>query len=92
MLAFIAVIGPRVRRYERYALLSLPLLPSLELPVIDRNSSVYIYVERLYISVGLDKFVLNVLLQPVVEPSLKCVRSLMNPERKLPEFRGILDG
>ena len=92
VLAFAAVIGPRVRRRERHALLSLTLLLSLELPVVNRNGSVHIYVERLYVSVGLDELVLDVVLQPVVEPSLERVGSPMNPERKLPEFRGILDG
>jgi hypothetical protein len=62
VLAFAAIISPRVRRHERYTLLSLTLLPSLELPVVDRNSSVYIRIERLYISVGLNEFVLNVVL------------------------------
>jgi hypothetical protein len=62
VLAFAAVISPGVRRHERYTLLSLTLLPSLELPVVDRNSSVHIYVERLYVSVGLDKLVLDVVL------------------------------
>jgi hypothetical protein len=62
VLAFAAVIGPRVRRHERYALLSLTLLPSLELPVVDRDSGVHIYVERLYVSVGLNEFVLDVVL------------------------------
>jgi hypothetical protein len=62
MLAFTAIVSPRIRRRKRYTLLSLTLLLSLELLVIDRNSSVYIHVERLRISVGLNKFVLNVVL------------------------------
>jgi hypothetical protein len=44
ILAFVAIVSSRVRRYKRYTLLSLVLLASLELSVVDRNSSIYICV------------------------------------------------
>ena len=75
----------------RCALLALPLLSSLELPIVDGDSVVHIGVKRLSVTVGLDKLVLDVVLKSIVESSLKRVRSLVNPEGKLSESRGILD-
>ena len=76
----------------RCALLALPLLSSLELPIVDSDSVVHIGVKRLGVTVGLDKLVLDVVLESIVESSLKRVGSLVNPEGKLSESRGILDG
>ncbi len=76
----------------QYALLALPLLSSLELPIIDSDSVIYIGVKRLSVTVGLDKLVLNVVFKSIIESSLKRVRSLVNSEGKLSESRGILDG
>ena len=86
-----AIVSPRVRRYKRYTLLPLSLLLSLELPVIDRNSSIYIRVERLGITIGLNELVFNVILKSIVKLPLKHVRSLVYPERKLSELRGVID-
>ena len=86
-----AIVSPRVGRRERHTLLPLSLLSSLELPVIDRDSSIYIRVERLGIAVGLDKLVFNVVLKSIVKLSLKYIGSLVYPERELSELRGILN-
>ncbi len=75
----------------RCALLALPLLSSLELPIVDSNSVVHIGVKRLSVTIGLNKFILNVVLKSIVESSLKHVRSLVNLKGKLSESRGILD-
>ncbi len=74
------------------ALLALPLLSSLELTIVDSNGVVYIGVERFSVTIDLDKLVLNVVFESIVESSLKRVRSLVDLEGKLLESRGILDG
>ena len=76
----------------RYALLALLLLSSLELPIIDSDSVVHIGVKRLSVTVSLDKLVFDVVLKSIIESSLKRVGFLVNPEGKLSESRGILDG
>ncbi len=75
----------------QYALLALPLLSSLELPIIDSDNVVYIDVKRLNVSIDLNKLVLNVVLKSIIESSFKRVRSLVNLEGKLLESGGILD-
>ncbi len=70
----------------------MPLLSSLELPIVDSDSVVYIGVERLSVTIDLNKLVFNVVLKSIVESSLKRVGSLVNLEGKLSESRGILDG
>ncbi len=75
----------------RRALLALPLLSSLELPIIDSDSVIHIGVERLSVTIDLNKLVLNVVLKSIVESSLKRVRSLVNPKSKLSKSKGILD-
>ena len=64
---------------------------SLELPIIDSDSVVYIGVKRPSVTIDLNKLVLNVVFKSIVESSLKRVRSLVNLEGKLSESRGILD-
>ena len=91
VLAFAAMVGLGVGRRERCTLLPLPLLPSFELPVVDRDGGVHIRIQRLRVSVGLNELVLDVVLEPVVEPSLEYVGSPVDPEYELPELRGILD-
>ncbi len=73
------------------ALLALPLLSSLELPIVDSNNVVHISVKRLSVSIDLNKLVFNVVLKSIIESSLKHVGSLVNFEGKLLESRGILD-
>ncbi len=75
----------------RRALLTLPLLSSLELPIIDSDGVVYIGVERFSVTIDLNKLVLNVVFESIVESSLKRVRSLVDLKGKLSESRGILD-
>ncbi len=75
----------------RYALLALPLLSSLELTIVDSDGVIHIDVERFSITIDLDKLVLDVVLKSIVESSLKHVGSLVDPEGKLSESRGILD-
>ncbi len=69
----------------------MPLLSSLELPIIDSDSVVYIGVKYSSVTIDLNKLVLNVVLKSIVESSLKRVRSLVNLKGKLSELRGILD-
>ncbi len=64
---------------------------SLELPIIDSDSVVYIGVECLSVTIDLNKLVLNVVFKPIVESSLKHVRSLVDLKSKLLESKGILD-
>ncbi len=92
LLMLTAIVSPRVRRHKRYTLLPLLLLSSFELPVVDCNSSVYIRVKRLGITIGLNKLVFNVVLESIVKPSFERVGSLVNSERELSELQGILDG
>ncbi len=75
----------------RRALLALPLLSSLKLPIVDNNSVVHIGVERLSVIIDLNKLVFNVVLKSIIESSLKRVKSLVDPKGKLSESRGILD-
>jgi len=91
VLTFAAVVSLRVGRREQRALLPLSLLLSFELSVVDRDSGVYVRVKRLRVPVSLNKLVLNVVLKPVVKLPLKRVRSLIDPECKLPELQGILN-
>ncbi len=64
---------------------------SLELPIIDSDSVVYIGVERPSVTIDLNKLVFNVVFKPIIESSLKHVGSLVDPKGKLLELRGILD-
>ncbi len=73
------------------ALLALPLLSSLELPIVDSDSVIYISVKRPSVTIDLNKLVLNVVLKSIVESSLKRVGSLVNLKGKLLESKGILD-
>ncbi len=66
-------------------LLALALLSSLELLVVDSNSSVHILIERLNVLVGFNKLVLNVVLKPIIETPLKYVLSPLDSKRKLSE-------
>ena len=91
VLALIAIVSLRVRRRERYTLLPVVLLLSFELSIIDRNSIIYIRVERLLIPIDLNELVLNIVLKSVIELSLERIRSLIDSEYKLLELRGILD-
>ncbi len=75
----------------QYTLLTLPLLLSLELPIIDNNSVVYISVKYPSVTIDLNKLVLNVVFKSIVESSLKRVRSLVNSKSKLSESRSILN-
>ncbi len=79
------------RELWAFVLLSLVLLSSFELAIVDRNSIIYIRVERLFVLIDLNEFILNVILKSVVEPSLKRVGSLIDSEYELSELRGILD-
>ncbi len=74
-----------------YAFQALALLALFELPIIDSNSVVYILIKRLSIAVDLDKLVLNVVLEAVIEASLQGVLSLLDSEGKLPKSQGVLD-
>ena len=62
-----------------------------ELLIVDRNSVVYILIKRLSIAVDLDKLVLNVVLEAVIEASLQGVLSLLDSKGKLLKLQGILD-
>ncbi len=75
----------------RRALFALLLLSSLELPIVDSDNIVYIDVECLSVTIDLNKLVFNVVLKPIVESSLKRIKSLVDFEGKLSESRGILD-
>ncbi len=75
----------------RRALLALPLLSSLELPIVDGDGVVHVGVKRPGVTIDLDKLVFNVVLESIVESSLKRVGSLVNFEGKLLESRDILD-
>ncbi len=96
VVALLLVVGLRLSLgatiVVRRALLALPLLSSLELPIIDGDSVVHIGVKRLSVTIDLNKLVLDVVLKSIVESSLKRVGSLVNPKGKLSESRGILDG
>ena len=70
----------------------MPLLLSLELPIIDSDSVIHIGVERLSVTIDLDKLVLNVVFESIVESSFKRVGSLVDFEGKLLESRGIFNG
>ena len=69
----------------------MPLLSSLELPIIDSNSVIYISVKRLSVIINLNKLVFNVVFKPIIELSLKRVRSLVDLKNKLLKSRGIFD-
>ena len=69
----------------------MPLLSSLELPIIDSNSVVYIGVKCPSVIIDLNKLVFNVVFKSIIESSLKYVGSLVNFEGELSKSRGILD-
>ena len=75
----------------RRALLALPLLLSLELPIVDSDSVVHIDVERLNVTIDLNKLVFNVVFKSIIESSFKYIGSLVDLKGKLLESRGILD-
>ncbi len=95
MVALLLAIGLRLSLGTtiviQRALLALPLLSSLELPIIDSDSVVHIGVKRLSVTIDLNKLVFNIVLKSIVESSLKRVRSLVNSKGKLSESRSILD-
>ncbi len=64
---------------------------SLELPIIDSDSVIYIGVKYPNVTIDLNKLILNVVFKSIVESSLKHIRSLVNLESKLSESKGILD-
>ncbi len=74
-----------------HAFQALALLALFELPIVDSNSVVYILIERLSVAVDLDKLVLDVVLEAVVEASLQGVLSLLDSEGELPKSQGVLD-
>ena len=67
-MSFFLFVGFVRRRWWVSA--SSPLLTSFVLAVVDRDSDVHILIQGLQVSVLLNKFILNVLLQSIVEPSL----------------------
>ena len=69
----------------------MPLLLSLELPIVDSNSVVHIDVKRLNITIDLNKLVFNVVFKFIVKSSLKHVESLVDLESKLLESRSVFD-
>ncbi len=67
------------------------LLALFKLPIVDSNSVVHILIERLSVTVDLDKLVLDVVLEAVVEASLQGVLSLLDSEGELLKLQGVLD-
>ncbi len=88
---FLLLVSLRVRRYVQRTLLSLPLLLSLELAIVNDDSSIHILIECLVVLVDLNEFVLNVVLKTVVKSLLKGVGSLLDLKRELPEAQGVVD-